>query len=191
MILPDWEIKKRMASRITPFNEEHVQPASYDITLDKYFRFYEQPDASSPVFIDVKSPERRTRQVEVERYFEIGPHCFVLASSIEAFRFPDDLAGRCEGKSSLGRMGLVIHITAGFFDPGFEGTATLELFNANQYPIRLYPGMKIAQMSFYQMSAHVHKRYGTSKSGNKYMGQGVAEPGPRESEYFRNFNGNN
>lgn len=189
MILPDWMIEKRMANHITPWNPLHVQPASYDLTLDKYFRFYERQTGphNDIEIIDPKSPLRMTRQVEVNEYFELGPHNFVLACSCEAFRFPDDLAGRCEGKSSLGRMGLAIHVTAGFFDPGFEGTATLELFNANNFPIRLYPNMKIAQMSFHQMAGHVRRRYGRSASGNKYMDQGIKEPGPRESEYFRNF----
>lgn len=201
MILPDHLIKAKVHNGtlgITPFRDRQVQPASYDITLDRYFRFYENinrhhegclPDceAKHVQVIDAKSPLRMTKQVEVDRYFEIGPHNFVLACSVEAFKFPKDLAGRCEGKSSLGRMGLAIHVTAGFFDPGFEGTATLELFNANTMPIRIYPGMKIAQMSFHQMAGSVLHAYGEGETGSKYKGQGVAEPGPRESEYFRNF----
>lgn len=192
MILPDWQIRKLVHNGdigITPFTLTHVQPASYDITLDRYFRFYKKVQNSDVVelpIIDVKSPRRMTVQVEANNYFELGPHDFALASSRETFRFPDNIAGRCEGKSSLGRMGLAIHVTAGFFDPGFEGTATLELFNANRYAIRLYPGMKIAQMSFHQMAGQVAAPYGLG-TGAKYKGQGIAEPGPRESEYFRNF----
>lgn len=189
MILPDWMIAEQMGQhgRITPFDERNIQPASYDMTLDNYFRFYVREDdgPNSVPYIDVKSPKRRTIQHRIEHYFEIGPLSFVLACSRETFRFPDNIAGRCEGKSSLGRLGLSVHVTAGFFDPGFEGTATFELFNTNHLPIRIYPGMKIAQMSFHQMAGHVRKRYGLS--GNKYMGQGIAEPGPRESEYWKNF----
>ena len=194
MILPDQKIYEAVKSGrigIDPFNAEHIKPASYDMTLDKYFRFYSRlqitndPDVD-PLIIDVKSPRRMTKQVEVKEWFEIGPHEFVLASSIETFRFPNDLAGRCEGKSSLGRIGLTIHVTAGFFDPGFEGTATLELFNANRYPIRIYPGMPIAQMSFHELSDRAAVPYGMS-GGSKYHRQGIETPGPKESEYFKNF----
>lgn len=196
MILPDWRIRQLVHSGeigITPFSLKNVQPASYDLTLDRYFRFYSRTQVMSGDddfdlinIIDVKSSRRMTKLITADHYFEIGPGDFVLASSCEVFRFPDHLAGRCEGKSSLGRMGLTIHVTAGFFDPGFEGTATLELFNANRYAIRLYPGMKVAQMSFHQMSDRCAAPYGEGV-GSKYKGQGIAEPGPKESEYYKNF----
>lgn len=192
MILPDHKIEiavRNGSIGITPYDRHQIQPASYDLRLDRYFRFYVRPKNKNgkPPIIDVKSPLRMTDQIEVENYFEIGPHDFVLASSIERFKFPFNIAGRCEGKSSLGRMGLTIHVTAGFFDPGFEGTATLELSNVNSMPIRIYPGMKIAQMSFHEMSAPCAVPYGWGELGSKYIRQGDDEPGPKESEYFRNF----
>lgn len=192
MILPDWRIENlAIKGAITPFDPTRLQPASYDMALDKYFRFYENHTISPraarafDMWIDPKSPERRTRQVEATEYFEIGPHAFVLASSVERFKFPHDVQGRCDGKSSLGRMGLMVHVTAGNFDPGFEGTATLELFNANSLPIRLYPGMTIAQMVFQKMDGDSKRSY-----AGKYQNQGAIEPGPRESEYYKNFLGN-
>lgn len=193
MILPDQKIYEAVKSGrigIDPFDAECIKPASYDMKLDRYFRFYSRlqitNDETEPNIIDLKSPRRMTKQVEATQFFELGPHEFVLASSIETFRFPPHIAGRCEGKSSLGRVGLTIHVTAGFFDPGFEGTATLELFNANRYPIRMYPGMPVAQMSFHQMDGRSTVPYGMS-GGSKYHRQGIEEPGPKESEFWRNF----
>lgn len=189
MILPDHLIKRDVRTGrigITPFDEQRLQPASYDLTLSPHFRFYKRSldPENSTIIIDPKSPRRMTVLKTVEHWFELGPQSFVLASSIEEFKFPNDLAGRCDGKSSLGRMGLAVHITAGFFDPGFEGTATFELFNSNHFPMRLYPGMPIAQMSFHELVAPAAHPY---KVKGKYMGQGIEEPGPKESEYFRNF----
>jgi len=115
--------------------------------------------------------------------FVLHPGEFVLGSTFEQFTLPDDLAGRLEGKSSLGRLGLLTHSTAGFIDPGFSGHITLELSNVANLPITLYPGMKIGQISFLQMTTEAEHPYGSGAVGSKYQHQ----VGPRPSRYFENF----
>lgn len=155
---------------IEPFNPGQVQPASYDVTLGTKFKVFVNrvPGASfdpidPPKMIDIQTGETRT--------FTLASMHFALASTVEYFTFSNRLAGRLEGKSSLGRLGLCIHATAGWFDPGFEGTATIELFNMSPYGIRLTPGMLIAQMSFLRMSSTVKLPYGSEVLGSKYQGQ--------------------
>lgn len=187
MILPDHEIFKQRAGGalgIEPFYEAQVQPASYDMLLGDKFRVYDNWNHRHP--IDPKSPERRTtlRKVNKDKSFILRACSFALAFTVEKVRMPSHLVGRVEGKSSLARMGLFVHVTAGFVDPGFEGHITLELFNANDVPIRLYPGMPVCQMSFERLSTPSQKPYGHDSLGSKYANQ---EDGPVESMYYKNF----
>ena len=188
MILPDHEIFKQRAGGalgIDPFSPDQIQPASYDMLLDQYFRVYDNFMRRHPV--DPKSPERRTMPVPSSGTGQpvvIRPHGFMLASTVERVRMPSHLVGRVEGKSSLARMGLFVHVTAGFVDPGFEGHITLELYNANNVPIRLYPGMPICQMSFERLCTPSERPYGHNKLKSKYADQ---DRGPVESMYYKNF----
>ncbi len=164
---------------ITPFDPEALQPSSYDITLSSVFRRFQ----STEDFIDVRKQQKLTTEIDAgEGPFMLGPNDFVLGSSVEKFGFPDNIVGRLDGKSSLGRLGLLIHSTAGFFDPGFQGTATLELSNVTHLPIALYPGMKIGQMSFLRLSGRVLRPYGSPELGSKYQEQN----GPTESLFHLN-----
>lgn len=183
MILPDHEIRRAIAYGeigYTPFDPALVQPASIDMRLDSYFRVYDS--YKGPV--DPANPERRTGAPIVGDEFVLSPQHFALASTIERVTFPNDIVGRLEGKSSLARMGLFIHVTAGFFDPGFDGYATLEIFNANPNPVILRTGMRICQMSFMRLSSPAESPYGSSHLGSKYQHQ---ERGPQESAYYKNF----
>ena len=189
MILSDRTIREQIAARrivLEPFDESLVQPASVDVRLDRYFRVF--LNHTMPV-IDVKQNlEELTRLIEIdsadaERSFVLHPGEFVLGSTLERVALPDDLVGRVEGKSSLGRLGLLIHSTAGFIDPGFDGHITLELSNVASLPITLYPGMKIGQISFLRMTTPADVPYGTGQLGSKYQGQ----RGPTPSRYWENF----
>jgi dCTP deaminase len=168
---------------IDPYDEALLQPSSVDVRVDRYFRVFH--NARYP-FIDVKQPqEALTELVEVEadEPFILHPGEFVLGSTLEVVSLPDDLVARLEGKSSLGRLGLLIHSTAGFIDPGFEGNVTLELSNVANLPITIYHGMKIGQISFMQMTEPTSTPYGSSALGSKYRGQ----RGPTASRYYENF----
>ena len=186
MILSDRTIREQLAAGrivIDPLNEDYIQPSSVDLTLDRYFRVFLN---HSYAVIDVKEDqEDLTELIEIkpDDRFVLHPGELVLGSTVEAIGLPDDLVGRLEGKSSLARLGLLIHSTAGFFDPGFHGHATLELSNVANLPITLYPGMKIGQMSFQTMTTAADVPYGTGKLGSKYQGQ----RGPTPSRYFENF----
>lgn len=195
-MIPDHKIRTLIQDEwieIEPFDPSAIQPASIDMRLDRHFRWYPKlgennvPGIPDPV--DPKSPKRLTISATIHEddHFKMYPGAFVLASTIERITFPDDIGGRIEGKSSLGRMGLFVHVTAGFIDPGFSGQVTLELYNANPNPILLYPGMKICQMSFHSMDSPCEKPYGSQGVGSKYTG--VQAEGPVESMYFRNFQG--
>ena len=156
-----------------------VQPSSVDVRLDRYFRLF---DNHKYAVIDPaeEQPElTRLIEVDAEEGFILHPGEFVLGSTYEQVRLPDDIAARLEGKSSLGRLGLLTHSTAGFIDPGFEGHVTLELSNVATLPIRLWPGMKIGQLSFLQMDAPAERPYGHPALGSKYQGQS----GPVASRY--------
>ncbi len=149
---------------------------------DRYFRVFH--NARYP-FIDVKqAQEELTEEVEIDdRPFILHPGEFVLGSTLERITLPDDLVARLEGKSSLGRLGLLIHSTAGFIDPGWDGHVTLELSNVANLPITIYYGMKIGQISFMQLSEPTSTPYGSSSLGSKYQGQ----RGPTPSRYWQNF----
>jgi dCTP deaminase len=155
--------------------------------LGNLYRYYPYDTGRADPFdtIDPKSPERRTVLDEIsEEGLVLGPKSFILASTVEKVRMPAELVGRVEGKSSLARMGLFVHVTAGFVDPGFEGHITLELFNGNHFGIKLYPGMPICQMSFERLMSAAEKPYGHGAIGSKYNND---NPGPVESMYYRNF----
>jgi dCTP deaminase len=168
---------------IDPYDDSLLQPSSVDVRVDRYFRVFH--NARYP-FIDVKEPqEELTEEVELtdDRAFILHPGEFVLGSTLERVTLPDDLVARLDGKSSLGRLGLLIHSTAGFIDPGFDGHVTLELSNVANLPITIYHGMKIGQISFMRMTEPAAAPYGTSALGSKYQGQ----RGPTPSRYWQNF----
>ena len=186
MILSDRTIRAELdAGRIVidPLDEQCIQPSSVDLRLDRLFRVF--LNHTMPV-IDVKEDlEDLTRLVEIGEgeAFILHPGEFVLGSTFERVALPDDLVGRIEGKSSLGRLGLLIHSTAGFIDAGFSGYLTLELSNVANLPITLYPGMKIGQVSFLRMTTPADVPYGSARVGSKYQGQ----RGPTPSRYWENF----
>jgi dCTP deaminase len=168
---------------IDPYDELLLQPSSVDVRVDRFFRVFH--NARYP-YIDVREPqEDLTELVEIddERPFILHPGEFVLGSTLERIVLPDDLVARLEGKSSLGRLGLLIHSTAGFIDPGWDGHVTLELSNVANLPITIYHGMKIGQVSFVQLSEPAEKPYGSGELGSKYQGQ----MGPTPSRYWQNF----
>jgi dCTP deaminase len=186
MILSDRTIREELdAGRIIidPLDESCIQPSSVDLRLDRLFRVF--LNHTMPV-IDVKEDlEDLTRLVEIGEgeAFILHPGEFVLGSTYEKVSLPDDLVGRIEGKSSLGRLGLLIHSTAGFIDAGFSGHITLELSNVANLPITLYPSMKIGQVSFLRMTTPADVPYGSARVGSKYQGQ----RGPTPSRYWENF----
>lgn len=186
MLLSDRDIKAEIESgrvRLDPYEPGLIQPSSFDVRLDKYFRVFDNHKYAA---IDpaIEQPEL-TRLVEVEpdRPFVLHPGEFVLGSTYESVTLPDDIAARLEGKSSLGRLGLLTHSTAGFIDPGFEGNVTLELSNTATLPINLWPGMKIGQLCFFRLSSPAENPYGSSVYGSRYRGQ----RGPTASRSFQNF----
>jgi dCTP deaminase len=186
VILSDVTIRKELAAGriiIDPLLDGGVQPSSVDLRLDRYFRVFRN---DTTPFIDPKQPQEDLTElvtVDDERAFILHPGEFVLASTLERVVLPDDLAARLDGKSSLGRMGLLTHATAGFVDAGWDGHLTLELSNVATLPIALYPGMKIGQISFFQMTTPAEHPYGSGETGSKYQGQ----QGPTPSRYYLNF----
>jgi dCTP deaminase len=186
MILSDRTIREAIdAGRIVidPFDPACVQPSSVDLHVDSQFRVFAN---SRYPYIDVKEemPDL-TELVEVkpDEPFILHPGEFVLGSTLERVGIPNDLVARLEGKSSLGRLGLLIHSTAGYVDPGWDGYLTLELSNVANLPITLYPGMKIGQISFFMLTTEAEVPYGSA--GNKYQGQ----RGPTPSRFFKDFTG--
>ncbi len=186
MVLSDRTIRRLLEEGrigIDPYAEELLQPSSVDVRVDRLFRVFRN---SRYPFIDVKQEmEELTELVEIEadEAFILHPGEFVLGSTLERITLPDDLVARLEGKSSLGRLGLLIHSTAGFIDPGWDGHVTLELSNVANLPITIYYGMKIGQLSFVQLTEPAEHPYGTGTLGSKYQGQA----GPTPSRYWRNF----
>ena len=188
MILSDRTLREQLAAGrivVDPFDDSLVQPSSVDVRISNLFRVFRNHTAG---VIDVKEDlTGLTELIEMpadgETAFMLHPGEFVLGSTLERIAVPDDLVGRVEGKSSLGRLGLMIHSTAGFIDAGFDGHITLELANVASLPITLYPGMKIGQVSFMQMTTPADLPYGAGASGSKYQGQ----HGPTPSRYFENF----
>ncbi len=186
MILSDRSIKAGVAQgriTITPYDETMVQPASIDIRLDTRFRVFRNYKYS---FIDPRMPQDELTELLTvtggEKFF-IHPGEFMLGNTVERVALGSDLVGRVEGKSSLGRLGLIIHATAGYIDPGFDGHITLELSNVANLPIRLYPGMKIGQISFFNMTTAADRPYGHPSLGSKYKGQEA----PTASRMHLNF----
>jgi dCTP deaminase len=188
MILSDRTIREEIKAgriEIEPFDDSAVQASSVDVHVDNLFRVFH--NARYP-FIDVKQPmEDLTELVTVTEgeAFILHPGEFVLGSTFERVRLPDDIAARLEGKSSLGRLGLLTHSTAGFVDAGFQGHLTLELSNVANLPITIYPGMKIGQIAFLRLTTPADMPYGSKAAGSKYQGQ----RGPTPSKYFENFLG--
>jgi dCTP deaminase len=186
MILSDVSIREELAAgriEIDPFDEACVQPSSVDLHCDSRFRVFAN---SRYPYIDVKTemPDL-TDLVEVKDGdpFILHPGEFVLGSTLERVRLPDDMVARLEGKSSLGRLGLLIHSTAGYVDPGWDGYLTLELSNVANLPITIYPGMKIGQISFFRLSTAAERPYGSKGTKSKYQGQ----RGPTASRFFEEF----
>ena len=210
MLLSDRDIRAEIESgrvRLDPWDPSMVQPSSVDVRLDKYFRLF---DNHRYPYIDPAAEQPGlTRLVEVGRTsaspgssgtaataaegaatadtaedrFVLHPGEFVLGSTLETVTLPDNLAARVEGKSSLGRLGLLTHATAGFVDPGFSGHVTLELSNVATLPIILYPGMKVGQLCFFRLSSSAENPYGSAAYGSHYQGQ----RGPTASRSWQNF----
>ena len=186
MVLSDRTIARLLAEgriEIDPYDESLLQPSSVDVRVDRLFRVFHN---NRYPYIDVKErQEELTELVEVddETPFVLHPGEFVLGSTLERIKLPDDLVARLEGKSSLGRLGLLIHSTAGFIDPGWDGHVTLELSNVANLPITIYYGMKIGQLSFVQLTEPAERPYGADELGSKYQGQ----QGPTPSRYWQNF----
>ncbi|MEY2822752.1 MAG: hypothetical protein RLZZ17_1095 [Actinomycetota bacterium] len=186
MLLSDRDIKSEVASGrvgIDPFQVEMVQPSSVDVRLDRFFRVFEN-HRYSEIDPSTEQPDL-TREVEVgaDEHFILHPGEFVLASTYEVITLPHDIAGRLEGKSSLGRLGLLTHSTAGFIDPGFSGHITLELSNVANLPVKLFPGMKIGQLCLFKLSSNAEHPYGSAIYGSRYQGQ----RGPTPSKSWLNF----
>ena len=186
MIFSDRSIKEAIADGrivIDPYEPAFVQPSSVDLRVARGFRVFQNHRYPA---IDPRSPqEDLTKLIEVtdEEPFMLHPGEFVLGATLESVKLGDDIVARLEGKSSLGRLGLLIHSTAGFVDPGFAGSITLELSNVSTLPIAIFPGMKIGQISFYQMTTAADHAYGSPELGSKYQGQ----TGPTASRAHRDF----
>jgi len=187
MVLSDRTIKEEIAKGriiIEPLDPSCIQPASVDVHLDRKLLVFRSWRA--PFYIDIKQNlEDLTEMVEMEEDepFFLQPGEFVLASTLESITLPDDVVGRLEGKSSLGRIGLLIHSTAGYVDPGWHGHLTLELSNVAKLPVTLYHGMKIGQISFLRLSSAAERLYGDESLGSKYQGQTE----PTASRYYQDF----
>ena len=186
MILSDKTIKAKIKSQeivIDPFSEEFLQPASYDLHLDKFFLLFNKESVG---IVDVKDkPENLMKEIEVNEKegFIIHPGEFVLANVKEITGVDSKHVGRLEGKSSLGRLGLIVHATAGFLDPGNKLRLTLELANVSPIPIKIYPGMKIAQIAFETLDKDCERPYGSKGLNSKYLGDLKV----KGSEMWRNF----
>jgi len=186
MLLSDRDIRAEIDARrvvIEPFDARMIQPSSVDVRLDRWFRVFEK-HRYPHIDPSVEQPDL-TRLIEPagDEPFILHPGEFVLGSTYEVVGLPDDIAGRLEGKSSLGRLGLLTHSTAGFIDPGFTGHVTLELSNVATLPITLYPGMKIGQLCLFRLSSPAEFPYGSAAAGSRYQGQ----RGPTPSRSFQNF----
>ena len=186
MILSDRDLRALLESRrlvVEPLGPNAVQPSSIDLRVGRHFRVFVN---NLYPYINVREPmEELTQLVETAETdpFILHPGEFVLGTTLERVEIPDDIVGRLEGKSSLGRLGLLIHSTAGFVDPGFRGHLTLELSNVANLPITIYPGMKIGQISLFKMTSPAENPYGSGKLKSKYVDQ----VGPTPSRYWENF----
>jgi dCTP deaminase len=186
VVLSDRSIREELEAKriiIDPLGDNCIQPSSVDLHVDRYFRLFRNHSMRA---IDVRQDlEDLTELVEIAEgeALMLHPGEFILGSTSERVGLPDDLVARLEGKSSLGRLGLLIHSTAGFVDAGWDGHLTLELSNVANLPITVYPGMKIGQISFLRMTTPAEQPYGSAALGSKYQGQ----RGPTPSRYFENF----
>lgn len=186
VLLSDRDIRAELESGrvvLDPYDADMVQPSSIDVRLDRYFRLF---DNHRYAMIDPATEQPNlTRLVEVDpdAPFVLHPGEFVLGATFEQVTLPDDVAARLEGKSSLGRLGLLTHSTAGFIDPGFTGHVTLELSNVATLPITLWPGMKIGQMCFFRLTSPAEQPYGAGATGSRYQGQ----RGPTASRSWQGF----
>jgi dCTP deaminase len=173
-VLSDRDIKDQIAAGrilIEPLDRDAIQPASVDLRLDSAFRVF---NVTARPYVDVREPvDGLTRLVTISpnEPFIVQPGVFCLATTLETITLPDDIVARVDGRSSLGRLGLLVHATAGYVDPGWTGKLTLELSNQSQMPIALYYGMRVAQISFLRLSSPVDRPYGTPGLGSKYQGQ--------------------
>ena len=186
MLLSDRDIAAEIKAgrvQVEPFDPKMIQPSSVDVRLDRFFRVFE--NHKYEVIDPSIEQSELTREVAVspDDYFILHPGEFVLASTYEVITLPDDIAGRLEGKSSLGRLGLLTHSTAGFIDPGFSGHITLELSNVANLPVKLFPGMKIGQLCLIKLSSPAEHPYGSAIYGSRYQGQ----RGPTPSKSWLNF----
>jgi dCTP deaminase len=186
VLLSDRDIRAAITSgrvAIEPFDPEMVQPSSVDVRIDRYFRVFE--NHRYPHIDPAVEQAELTRLVEPDgdEPFILHPGEFVLGSTYEVVSLPDDVSARLEGKSSLGRLGLLTHSTAGFIDAGFSGHVTLELSNVATLPIKLWPGMKIGQLCFFRLTSPAEAPYGSGAQGSRYQGQ----RGPTPSRSFQNF----
>src|SRR5213596_3324612 len=185
-VLSDRDIRTALESgeiAIRPYDPVDLQPSSVDLHLDRAFRVFRN---NRYAYIDVRAPQPDLTEllhVAEDEPFILHPGEFVLGQTLEWVELPDDLVARLEGKSSLGRLGLLIHSTAGYVDPGWDGNLTLELSNVANLPITIYPSMKIGQLSFMQLTEPAASPYGSDALGSKYQGQG--EPTP--SRFYLNF----
>ena len=185
-VLSDRDIRAAIESGevvIRPYDPVDLQPSSVDLHLDRRFRVFRN---NRYAYIDVRSPQPDLTElltIENDEAFILHPGEFVLGQTLEWTELPVDLVARLEGKSSLGRLGLLIHSTAGYVDPGWKGNLTLELSNVANLPIALYFGMKIGQISFFRMSSAVERPYGSKELGSKYQGQSE----PTASAFHRDF----
>ncbi|EPD78293.1 dCTP deaminase [Atopobium sp. oral taxon 199] len=179
MVLSDYDIKSELSAGriiIEPLLEQNIQPASVDVRLGSNFRIFRN---STHAFIDpLTSQEGLTESIDVPEgdVFVLHPGQFALGTTLERIAIPDDILGKLEGKSTLGRLGLMIHSTAGYVDPGWDGELTLELSNVANLPIILHPGMRVGQLSFERMSSPVERPYGSKNLGSHYQGQRGATP---------------
>lgn len=186
MLLSDRDIRAELDServRLDPYDPAMIQPSSIDVRLDRFFRLFD--NHKYPVIDPSIDQPDLTHLVDVANGdpFVLHPGEFVLGSTYECVTLPDDIAARLEGKSSLGRLGLMTHSTAGFIDPGFSGHVTLELSNVATLPILLWPGMKIGQLCFFRLSSAAEFPYGSDRYGSRYQGQ----RGPTASRSWQNF----
>ena len=187
MLLSDRDLKAEVANGrlgVEPYDPAMVQPSSVDLRLDRFFRVFE--NHRYPHIDPAEHQEELTKLIETPNGepFILHPGEFVLGSTYEVISLADDLAGRLEGKSSLGRLGLLTHSTAGFIDPGFSGHVTLELSNCATLPIKLWPGMKIGQLCVIRMTGPAEHPYGSAAVGSRYQNQ----RGPTPSKSYLNFN---
>jgi dCTP deaminase len=186
MLMSDRDIRASIEAGqigLEPLEMGLLQPSSIDVRLDRFFRLF---DNHKYAFIDpAEQQDELTRLIEVDptEPFILHPGEFVLGSTYEFVTLPDDVAARLEGKSSLGRLGLLTHSTAGFVDPGFKGHVTLELSNVATLPIKLWPGMKIGQLCFFKLTSPSEHPYGSEKYASRYQGQ----RGPTASRSYKNF----